>query len=89
MSIEMFANDRYKVLKLLRDSELSIKGNLYVSLSQQEIADLAHFSKMKINKILNELIKEGYVILYNNKRGKYSVTDKGYLILDLFQKKNI
>ncbi|EPB8176402.1 winged helix-turn-helix transcriptional regulator [Clostridium perfringens] len=89
MSIEMFANDRYKVLKLLSESELSIRGNLYVSLSQQEIADLAHFSKMKINKILNELIKEGYVILHNNKRGKYSVTDKGYLVLDLFQNKNI
>jgi len=53
----------------------------YVHLSQQEIADLAHFSKQKINKILKDSINEDYVSKFKSLRGKYKITVKGEQII--------
>ena len=61
LSLEMFANDRYTILKLLKENQIKIKEETYASLSQQEIADLAHKSKLKTNRILNELIEAGFL----------------------------
>ena len=41
-------------LKLLSENQVTIKESSYVTLSQQEIADMAHFSKLKTNKLLND-----------------------------------
>ena len=54
-TLEFFSNDRYSILKLLSENQVTIKESSYVTLSQQEIADMAHFSKLKTNKLLNEL----------------------------------
>ena len=87
-TLEFFANDRFKLLKLLCDNQIKVKDNYYVALSQQEIADIAHFSKLKTNKLLNELIDNEFVAYFNGKRGKYMITDKGHKVLYLIQKNN-
>lgn len=48
-TLEFFSNDRYDILKLLCDNQIKVKDDFYVPLSQQEIADIAHFSKLKTN----------------------------------------
>lgn len=55
LTLEFFTNDRYKILNTLSNNLVKIKEDCYVPLSQQEIADMVHFSKLKTNKILNEL----------------------------------
>ena len=85
--LEFFSNDRYRILKLLSENQVKVKEVSYVSLSQQEIADMAHFSKLKTNKLLNELIDDGYIGLFNGKRGKYMLTEKGLKVLHIIQEK--
>jgi len=89
MNLEFFTNQRFEILVLLKENQVKIKDEEYVPLSQQEIADMAHFSKLKTNKILNELIDFDYVIPYMNKRGKYALTERGNKIIDLFKNTNI
>jgi predicted transcriptional regulator len=89
MGLEFFTNDRYEMLIVLKKNQVSIKDEAYVPLSQQEIADMVHFSKLKTNRILNELIKMGYVVSFMNKRGKYALTKRGYELIDLIQNTNI
>ena len=88
-NLEFFSNDRYSILKLLFDNQVKIKNDSYVPLSQQEIADMAHFSKVKTNKLLNELIDNGFISFFNGKRGKYAITNEGYKVLQLIQKNNV
>ena len=85
VDLAFFANDRYTILKLLYDNQVKIKEDYYVPLSQQEIADIAHFSKIKANKILNELINAGYVTFFNGKRSKYTITAEGKRVLQSLQ----
>lgn len=87
-TLELFANDRYTLLKILSENQVKVKDDYYVPLCQQEIADIAHFSKLKTNRILNELLDKGFVISYQGKRGKYAITNKGYKVLHMIQKKN-
>ena len=86
--LEFFGNDRYQLLKLLSENQVKVKDDFYVPLSQQEIADMAHFSKLKTNKLLNELISKDYINYFNGKRGKYMITEKGIKVLYLMQKNN-
>lgn len=85
MDLQFFINDRYRILKLLYENEIKIKGELYAPLSQQEIADIAHFSKLKTNKILKELNINGYVVMYKNIRGKYKLTKKALNIINIIE----
>lgn len=89
MNLEVFTNDKYKLLKLLHDNQIKVKNEVYISLSQQEIADMAHYSKLKTNRLLNELINIELVTIYQNKKGKYALTDKAHKVLHLIQKTNI
>lgn len=86
--LEFFANDRYHILNLLCENQIKVKDDFYVSLSQQEIADIAHFSKLKTNRILNELKDNEFITYFNGKRGKYMITEKGCKALQLIQKNN-
>lgn len=89
MSLEYFANDRYSILSILKENQVKIKDDEYVPLSQQEIADIAHFSKQKTGKILNELIREGFVGKYKSLRGKYIVTTKGEEVVNVITNADI
>ncbi len=87
MSLELFANDKYFILKLLKENQITIKNETYISLSQQEIADLAKKSKLKTNRVLNELIENKYLV--STARGKYSITDKGLKVIEVISNINI
>lgn len=86
-SLDIFSNDKYRILQLIFSNRIQIKNETYTPLSQQEIADLAHMSKLKTNKILNELMEGGFIGYYKGKRGKYIVTDNGKTVIDIISKK--
>ena len=88
-TLELFANDTFKLLKSLKENQVEVKGIYYIPLSQQEIADINQMSKLKTNRLLRDLIKGGFVCPYQNKRGKYEITEKGHKALRLIQKKNV
>ncbi|MBE6114367.1 MAG: hypothetical protein E7191_04725 [Erysipelotrichaceae bacterium] len=87
-TLEFFANERYRMLKLLCDNQIQVKEEFFVPLSQQQIADLAHWSKLKSNRILGELMELGYVTNFDGSKGKYGITEKGHKVLRLIQKNN-
>ena len=85
-NLEYFGNDNYKVLKFLYDNQIQVKDKYYIILSQQEIADMVQFSKLKTNGILQELREKGFIANYENKRRKYVITDMGYKVIELMSK---
>ena len=82
-----FTNDKYRILKFLYDNQVQVKNNKYIVLSQQEIADMNHFSKNKINKIIQELKKDGFIESFNNTKGKYIITKNGNKVIDVIENK--
>ena len=66
--LEYFINHNYKILKFLYDNQIQVKDEYYIVLSQQEIADMVNFSKLKTNGILQELREKGFIANYENKR---------------------
>ena len=86
-SLLTFANDKFRLLQILSDAQTTDEdGIMCVSMSQQEIADMTHISKLKCNKLLNELIVDGFVV---GAWGTYYVTDKGAKAIFLMNKANI
>lgn len=86
-NLEYFGNDNYKVLKFLYDNQIQVKDEYYIVLSQQEIADMVNFSKLKTNGIMQELREKGFIANYENKRRKYVITDIGYKVIEEMKKK--
>lgn len=89
LSLLFFSNERYELLKIIYNNQTNVKNDSYATLSQQEIADIAHISKLKANRLINELISENYICYHNNKRGKYSLTQNGYKIIEIFESQYI
>ena len=87
-TLEYFGNDNYKVLKFLYDIQIPIENTeeKYIFLSQQEIANMVQFSKTKINAIMQDLKRKGFIDNYNKKRGKYIITDIGKQVIELMEK---
>ena len=85
-NLEFFGNSYYKVLKVLYDNQIQVKDKCYVTLSQQEIADILHFSKLKTNGIIQDLREKGFIANYENKRRKYIITDIGYKVIEIMSK---
>jgi hypothetical protein len=87
-TLEYFGNDNYKVLKFLYDNQIPIENTeeKYIYLSQQEIANIIHFSKTKINAIMQDLKRKGFIDNYKKKRGKYIITDIGKQVIELMSK---
>lgn len=79
--LEFFMNDRMKVLQIINQHQISVEGNGFCPLSQQEIADLVPCSKLKANQIIRELIDAGYVEMIRS-RGRYIVTEKANIVLE-------
>ncbi len=70
-----FVNDKYRVLECMANRQISVNNEQIVKLSQQEIADILHFTKTKVNTIIGELKTNGYIVQLSS-RGKYSLTGK-------------
>lgn len=87
-TLEYFGNDNYKVLKFLYDIQIPIENTeeKYIYLSQQEIANIIRFSKTKINAIMQDLKRKGFIDNYKKKRGKYIITDIGKQVIELMEK---
>lgn len=85
MKLEQFANDKYKILKVVFDNEIKVNSDAYTNLNQQEIADIAKFSKKKVNILVNELINDGFLEKFNDLRGKYKLTAEGIKVISLMQ----
>ena len=87
-TLEYFGNDNYKVLKFLYDIQIPIENTeeKYIYLSQQEIANIIRFSKTKINAIMQDLKRKGFIDNYKKKRGKYIITDIGKQVIELMGK---
>ena len=72
---EFFVNDKYRVLKCMANRQIPVNNEQVIKLSQQEIADILHFTKAKVNSIIGELKVNGYLVQLSA-RGKYSLTEK-------------
>ena len=86
MQFSEFANDRYKVLAMLYSRQMPYKKEKYASLTQQELADLCCFSKVKCTGIVKWLIDNGFVVNFDNKKNKYQLTEKGKLVIKQMKK---
>ena len=73
-------------MKFLYDNQIQVKDKYYIILSQQEIADMVQFSKLKTNGIIQDLREKGFIANYENKRRKYIITDIGYKVIELMSK---
>ena len=76
-----FVNEKMKVLLIFKENQLEIEGKNICPLNQQEIANLVHCGKLKVNQIIKELIEGGYVEMVHAK-GRYLITSKGFEILE-------
>ena len=81
-----FSNDKYKVLAMLHSRQMPYRKERYASLTQQELADLCCFSKVKCTGIVKWLIDNGFVINYDGKKNKYQLTDKGKSVVKQMNK---
>lgn len=84
-NLEIFTNDKYRLLKWIADNEVQYRKAKYLSSSQQEIADTLHYSKSKTNKYINELIQLNYLKRYKEK-GKYALTKNGNAVIKIIEK---
>jgi predicted transcriptional regulator len=81
-----FGNKKFNVLYKLNEMQLQYRKEKYVSITQQELADVCHLSKAKCNEYVQWLIANGLVVNYDNRKNKYQITDKGKSILKIMNK---
>ena len=86
MQLCEFGNDKFVVLKMLYDRQMPYKKQKYASLTQQELADLCHFSKSKCVAIVKWLIENNFVIHYLDMKNKYQITDAGLSVIKMMKK---
>lgn len=84
MEIELFLNDKYKLLKLLYDNQTLVLNKKVIPLTQQEISEALGMSKAKVNSLIGDLQENGYIALET--RGKYLLLEKGILMVEDFRK---
>lgn len=72
---EYFVNDRYRVITCMAKREIMVGDKGIIKLSQQEIADMLKMTKVKVNSIIRELKRDGYLIQCSL-RGQYVLTEK-------------
>lgn len=84
MDIKLFLNDYYELIKLLHDNEVRVLDEVFVPLTQQQIADTLNYSKMKVNGMFIELQKRGLV--EQKSRGKYVLSDSTESIIKTVEK---
>lgn len=77
MDNDFFLNDRYHILKILYENQVTIGNNVFTPITQEELATMMKWSKAKVNKVLNELIDNGYVTVFSGSKGRYQITDNG------------
>lgn len=80
--IEKFTNNMYKILKQIYDCQVPLQdGSQYIPISQAELARIVGVSTITMNKYFKEFQEDGLVQPYENKRGKYKLSDKALIII--------
>ena len=79
MEIDLFVNDNFRLLKLLYDNQTIVLDKKVIPLTQSEISNELGMSKAKINVMIGELQKKGYVAIQT--RGKYVLLDRANCIM--------
>ena len=79
---DFFVNDRYHILKVLYENQVTIGENVFTPITQEELATMTKWSKAKVNKVLNELIDNGYVTVFSGSKGRYQITNNGMGIIN-------
>lgn len=75
-----FINEKMKVLLVISENSMEIDGIKVCPLNQQEIANQVPCGKPKVNQIIRELTKEGYVETMRIK-GRYILTGKAEVLI--------
>ena len=85
--IDKMTNNSYKVLKYMYSRQISDPtGEMYIPLSQVEIAEIFGMSKITANKLFKQLRDDDLLHPLENKRGKYRFSDKALIILRNMEK---
>lgn len=85
---DFFMNDKYKVIECMAQRQISVNDKYIVKLSQQEIANILGFTKTKVNIIINDLKRNGYITQVSP-RGKYILTDMAVREIEKIQGKEV
>lgn len=83
--IESITNNNYRVLKLLRDSQVELDGVRFTALTQVEMAEKLGLSKVTVNSIMRDLQDNDLVKPFENKRGRYILSDKAKSIIETME----
>jgi biotin operon repressor len=76
--LNQFLTDNYHTLSYLYDN--SSQDNK-ISITQQEIADAIGLSRTTVNRIMQELKRNGYLVSDDGHPGRYLITQQAVLLL--------
>lgn len=80
--IDKMTSSTYKILKLMYDCQVTLpNGTVYVPVAQAELARILGVSTITMNKKFKQFQENDLVTLYENKRGKYRLTEKALIII--------
>lgn len=79
--VNLFTSDSYRLLCLLDDLQADTLDGKRVRESQEEIAELFHVSKGKLNPLMQALVAAGCIRKYRARSG-YTVTPLGVQVVD-------
>ena len=77
--VDLFASDAYRLLHLLVELQTDTVDGKRVRESQEEIAEIFHVSKGKLNPLMQALVSSGCIQKYRARSG-YVVTALGIAI---------
>ena len=79
--VNLFTSDSYRLLCLLVTLQADTLDGKRVRESQEEIAELFHVSKGKLNPLMQSLVASGCIRKYRARSG-YTVTQLGAQVVD-------
>ena len=80
--VNLFTSDSFRLLCLLTDLQTDTIDGKQVRESQEEIAELFHVSKGKLNPLMQSLVASGCIEKYQARSG-YTVTLLGKQVVEL------
>ena len=83
--VDLFTSDSYRLLCLLVKLQTDTLDGKRVRESQEEIAELFHVSKGKLNPLMQSLIASGCIQKYRARSG-YTVSPLGMHVVELIGK---
>ena len=79
--VNLFTSDSFRLLCLLEELQANTRDGKRVRESQEEIAELFHVSKGKLNPLMQSLVASGCIKKYRARSG-YTVTQLGAQVVD-------